>query len=450
MAKRDFGSFHSSNVEELLAQSDTDYVAPDTIIKFDSSSLRRLLGDSEFGTSRIKEELFCLTDEFCFLNHGAFGLTFKPTLDFVHAWKCHAESQPLRFYDRQVMPLMVHITRRFATLLGCKPTELTLVENCTFAFNSVLNSIRLEPGDKILMFSSTYGVYKKILKYKCEQARAVLIEQTIEFPIVDENDLNAKTVSKLEKWLKEDNRIKCVLVDHIPSNQPFLMPVKEMAALPRRPDTLFIVDAAHTLGSFKNFNFNEYFANVDLLFTNCHKWFCGPKGTGLLYQRECVKDKLDLKSAVLSHGFLSGFNSDFIWSGLKDYSAYMGLYSNLELWSILNDHGAIEYCTNLARKAAEYLKDEWKTSLLVDSALCSTMLCVQLPSNFLDKLFNESNQKASLNYDQAEHVQNFLYFKHSIEVPIKAVQNKLYVRISAHVYNNLEDYKRLANAVTNC
>jgi hypothetical protein len=36
---------------------------------------------------------------------------------------------------------------------------------------------------------------------------------------------------------------------------------------------------------------------------------------------------------------------------------------------------------------------------------------------------------------------------HSIEVPIKTIQGSLYVRISAHVYNKLQEYCKLAAAV---
>lgn len=53
---------------------------------------------------------------------------------------------------------------------------------------------------------------------------------------------------------------------------------------------------------------------------------------------------------------------------------------------------------------------------------------------------------ASLPLDP-DDVQNYLHFTHTIEVPIKRVQNKLYVRISAHIYNELAEYRRLADAV---
>lgn len=36
----------------------------------------------------------------------------------------------------------------------------------------------------------------------------------------------------------------------------------------------------------------------------------------------------------------------------------------------------------------------------------------------------------------------------SAQVPLKAIQGKLYVRISAHVYNELMEYQHLADAIT--
>jgi len=43
--------------------------------------------------------------------------------------------------------------------------------------------------------------------------------------------------------------------------------------------------------------------------------------------------------------------------------------------------------------------------------------------------------------------QDLLHGRFKIEVPIKTIQSTLYVRISAHIYNTLEDYKVLAAAV---
>lgn len=446
-AKRDFGSFHSSNVEELIFCPESDYISPKLDITFDSNEFDSL----EFGSSDLKKKLFCLDEKFCFLNHGAFGLTFKPVIDYVHEWKCYAESQPLRFYDRQIMPLLVDLIRKFSsTIFKCKPNELALVENCTFAFNSLILSLDLSPGDKIFIFSTTYGVYKKILKDYCIKKKVILIEEPIIFPIINKDDLELKTVEKFKSILnadEEEKKIKLVLVDHIPSNQPFLMPIEKISEYCKlkRPEILFVVDAAHSLGSVKHFSL-DLLPNIDVLFTNCHKWFCGPKGSGFLFVKE---NSFKIRPSVYSHGINSGFNSEFIWSGLKDYSIYLGLYANLEIW--MNCFGGfekpIDYCYSLAKQASEYLKNLWQTSFMVDPNLCSTMICVRLPDKFVNNVIKKDNIQPMFSYDDAETVQNFFYYSHLIEVPIKYIQNSLYVRLSAHIYNKIDEYEFLGDVV---
>lgn len=442
--KRDFGSFHSSNIEELIRADESEYKPPEYKIKFHLEDYHLEDLSQQFGTQKLKEKLFYLSNEFTFLNHGAFGLSFKPSIEYTNKWREYAESQPLRFYDREIIPLLGDIIREFAKhVLHCRADELVLVENCTFAFNSIVNSIRLESNEKIFIYSTTYGVYKKILRHKFA---GQIIEHQINFPILDENDSNFKIIKPLEDLLQSDKSIKYVICDHIPSNQPFLMPIIKMAQMCKRlnPDLIFICDAAHSLGSIKHFELDK-FEHVDLMFMNCHKWFCGPKGTGFLWKNS--NSKFNLKPAVLSHGINSGYHSEFIWTGLRDYSAYLGLYSTLKVWKncLGGLENAIDYCTNLARSSSEHLKETWSTSCLVNSTLCSTMLCVELPNGFLVKVLTNTDRQ--LTYDDAEKIQNYLYFNHKIELPIKCIQNKLYARISCHVYNNLDEYKHLAQII---
>ena len=96
------------------------------------------------------------------------------------------------------------------------------------------------------------------------------------------------------------------------------------------------------------------------------------------------------------------------------------------------------------------LKTKWKTEFLVDPVFCATMICIKIPKTFIDKCLNESNSNtngSNLTYNEAEIIQNYLYFQHRIEIPIKPIQNELYVRISSHIYNKFSDYEYLANAI---
>ena len=95
----------------------------------------------------------------------------------------------------------------------------------------------------------------------------------------------------------------------------------------------------------------------------------------------------------------------------------------------------------LAREASHMLVDKWNSRLLTPDELNGCLICVQLPN----ALYGSCQQ---VTYTQAEIIQNTLYHRFNIEVPIKAIDGHLYVRISAHIYNELGEYEELADAVS--
>lgn len=77
------------------------------------------------------------------MNHGAFGATLSPLLDESNVWRLKCESQPLRFYDRQLLPMVAHTVRETAKYLNCPASELVPLQNVTsgaLAFLSLIAS----------------------------------------------------------------------------------------------------------------------------------------------------------------------------------------------------------------------------------------------------------------------------------------------------------------------
>jgi selenocysteine lyase/cysteine desulfurase len=91
---------------------------------------------------------------------------------------------------------------------------------------------------------------------------------------------------------------------------------------------------------------------------------------------------------------------------------------------------------------ADILTKLWKTDLLAEKSLFGPMFTVKLPklAMFADKDLIDSNDCIVL--------QNILFHKHNIEVPVKIHEGQLYVRISAHVYNDLSEFQHFANVVS--
>jgi selenocysteine lyase/cysteine desulfurase len=430
IARRDFGSFHSSNVEELLNLTEDQFIPlsiPFPLYDYTND------GKIPFGRS-MHEKYFLLDNKYVFLNHGAFGCVLRQALEYAHSFQYYIEKQPLRFYDREVFPRLVDVIRNMAKFLGCTtPRNLILVENVTFAWNSVVRSLNIDSKSHIFITNTMYGAYKKFIKEICLQTGATLYEFLIEFPIQDIN----KVLDKMKTVLKS-SPFTYAFFDHIPSNAPFILPINELCHYCKQLNITCIIDGAHALGSIDlRFDYeNDYLPDIYL--TNCHKWFCAPKGAGLLYIKS--NTKLKIRPCIQSHGINSGMHSEFLWTGLKDYTSFLALNECLRFWSYYGMKMIIDRNIQLAKDASNLLVKMWNTSKLTSDDISGPMRCIKLP-------ISDDDDNSGFKYDDAEIIQNQLYHDFNIEVPIKSIDGKLYVRISVHIYNYIEQYEQLGHAI---
>ncbi|CAI8058001.1 Probable L-cysteine desulfhydrase, chloroplastic [Geodia barretti] len=204
-----------------------------------------------------------------------------------------------------------------------------------------------------------------------------------------------------------------------------------------------LVDGAHALGALP---ISMRDIGADYYVSNAHKWLCNPKGCGFLYVRTSLQRKV--RPLVVSHGYDSGFSSSYIWSGLKDYSPFLALNTVLEFWQCCGPDKIRHYITTTAREAGEALVKSWGTELLANSSMFGSMVLVALPDAVGWTWSPEHGTfTGPFDYSHAELLQDKLYHNHQIEAPVKAIQGRLYVRISAHIYNTAQDYAKLAAAV---
>ena len=56
------------------------------------------------------------------------------------AWREHAEVQPLRFIDRELLPLLAHTIREFAPFVKAQAEDLVFLPSATVGLNTVINA----------------------------------------------------------------------------------------------------------------------------------------------------------------------------------------------------------------------------------------------------------------------------------------------------------------------
>mmetsp|Transcript_22278 Transcript_22278/g.31060 ORF Transcript_22278/g.31060 Transcript_22278/m.31060 type:complete len:107 (+) Transcript_22278:2-322(+) len=85
------------------------------------------------------------------------------------------------------------------------------------------------------------------------------------------------------------------------------------------------------------------------------------------------------------------------------------------------------------------LSEAWNTDCLTPPDMCTSMCTVRVPESQKKDDCNDTCQFSDL-HDQ-------LKAQYRIEVPVFTFNKAKYMRLSAHMYNELEDFVRLARAV---
>lgn len=90
-----------------------------------------------------------------------------------------------------------------------------------------------------------------------------------------------------------------------------------------------------------------------------------------------------------------------------------------------------------ADKVAHFLgvAARWNSGVLAPKEMIGTMVSLPLP----ERLGSTCEDAAALRHD--------LLFEHDIEVHLYSFNHRLYVRVSAQIYNDMSDIERLIRAI---
>lgn len=89
---------------------------------------------------RLLSEHFLLQQPLIHLNHGLFGAVPKIVLDEQHALMLEQERCPEEWFRRTYQPYIHAARQAVASLINADIEDVVLVENASYAVNSVLRS----------------------------------------------------------------------------------------------------------------------------------------------------------------------------------------------------------------------------------------------------------------------------------------------------------------------
>jgi len=174
--------------------------------------------------------------------------------------------------------VMYEAREALATLFHVNdPLRIVFTFNATESINLALKGL-LRPGDHALTSSMEHNSVMRPLR-NLERSG---VELTV-IPCSKEGVLDPEDV---EREIKPNSRM--VVLTHASNVVGTLLPIREVGALARKHDLLFLVDAAQTAGAYP---IDLEKDQIDLLAFTGHKSLYGPQGTGGLVVGERVQEK---------------------------------------------------------------------------------------------------------------------------------------------------------------
>lgn len=167
-----------------------------------------------------------------------------------------------------------------AQLLHCAPDEIAFADSATRAWNAAFYALDLRPGDRILAGGAEYGSNLVALLHRHRQ-------REVEIVWVPDDEAGQVDVAALASLI--DDRTKLICLTQIPSGNGLINPAAAVGRLARTAGIPYLLDACQALGQLP---VDVEQIGCDLLCGTGRKFLRGPRGTGLLYVRRRLLEKL--------------------------------------------------------------------------------------------------------------------------------------------------------------
>lgn len=220
-------------------------------------------------------------DHVVHLNNCGAGLMPRPVLEALTGHlTLEAEIGGYEAAERAAAAIE-HCYDALASMLNCPREEIAVVENATVGWDMAFYGLRLQPGDKVLTAVSEYA--SNAIAY-LQRAR----QSGIEIVVVPNDEHGQLDVAALEGLI--DDRVKLISVTHVPTNGGLINPAAEIGRVARAAGIPYLLDACQSAGQLP---LDVEALGCDMLSATGRKYLRGPRGTGFLYVRETMLDRLE-------------------------------------------------------------------------------------------------------------------------------------------------------------
>ena len=379
---------------------------------------------------RVRKE-FALNPGLVHFNCGSIGAMPRVVIDAVCGQVRRYEANP---YDG-AFDNAVAVRKKAADFLGAAIDEVALTRNTTEGMDCVATGLHLKEGDEVLTTNHEHGggmiCWQYLVKHHDVRMRYLKLPKIVKD--------TAQILELVEQNITE--RTRACSFSHVDTITGMQMPLAAISALTRPKGILLICDGAQGPGML---DVDVKALGVDTYASSSHKWMLAPRGSGLLYIRKEVQDRVQ---PVMFHQ-VSGEG--------QDYNAY-GASSGTRNMANIHGHGvAMDFhnaigrariegrCRALSRLVRERLRAIPALTLLTpeQEELSSAIVSFALDpargknSDIVTRFREEYNTilkpaQGTLPFVAAEHVP-------------PPHDNYNAIRVSTHIFNNEDEVERMA------
>jgi len=167
-----------------------------------------------------------------------------------------------------------------ASLIGAEAHEIARLEQATAAWNAGFWSVPMQPGKRIITANAAYGA-NAVAFLRAVERRGVSID------VVGDDEHGHVDVEELARRIDTD--VALIALTHVPTNGGLVNPAAAVGKIANEAGIPFLLDACQSVGQL-DLDVSEI--GCDLLSGTGRKYLRGPRGTGFLYAREEIVDRL--------------------------------------------------------------------------------------------------------------------------------------------------------------
>ena len=384
-------------------------------------------GEGASRWSRLRQE-FQLRPGFAHFNTGSCGAAPKAVTEAVARYSHELEGDPVRNTFGGLGSGMEDVRRLAAEFLGADVTEIALTRNTTEGMNGVATGIDWEPGDEVLTTNHEHGGGMVCWQHVRKHRGVVVKYLKMPTPLRDKDEF----LDLLERHLTPRTRV-CSLMD-VDTITGLRYPLADVARITRPRGVLLVCDGAQSPGML---DVDVKALGVDTFASSSHKWMLAPKGSGLLYIRREVQDRVQ---PVFLYSGYGGYSAS---SGTRDVAGILGHGVAMEFHNLLGRDRVEARCRELSARLRGHLKRIPRVRILTPAQpeLCGGILTFSVDGLSAGLLARRLLEEHDMAVKVAQGTYAF--------VPDPDVEGESYnaLRVSTHIYNGEADVDRLAAAV---